>query len=432
MRLVLLLLLPLAAAAAHAQPALLPLPAEVDWQDGPPFVVTPRTPVVVPPDDAEARRVAEAFAALVGNAVEGRPAVVEAAPDSAAIHFRIADGHGAEGYALDVAADRVTLTASAPAGLFYGAQTLRQLLPPRVEYEAAFDVPLAVPAVQIADRPRFAWRGMMLDVARHFFEVEDVEQVIDLMALHKLNRLHLHLSDDQGWRFEVPGRPALTRVGGRTEVGGGEGGFYTADDYARIVRYAAERFVTVVPEIDLPGHTNAALAAIPELNCDGVARPPYTGTRVGFSTVCVGKPETWAFVEDVVAALAAQTPGPYIHLGGDEVERLTEAEYAAFVERAQAVVAAHGKTFVGWDDVAEAALAPGAVVQVWRPQVPAVVARVAEAVAGGATVVLSPSDRIYLDMKYDADTILGLTWAGLNGVRAVSYTHLTLPTNREV
>lgn len=257
----------------------------------------------------------------------------------------------------------------------------------------------------------------MLDVSRHFFEVEDVERLLDLMALHKLNRLHLHLSDDQGWRIEIPGRPALTRVGGRSQVGGGEGGFYTTADYDRIVAYAADRFIMVVPEIDLPGHTNAALTSIPELNCDGVARPPYTGTRVGFSAVCVDAPATWAFVEDVVAALAAQTPGPYIHLGGDEVRRLSEAEYATFVERAQAVVTASGKTFVGWDDVAEVDLGPGAVVQVWRPQSPAVAASVAEAVAAGATVVLSPSDRIYLDIKYDEDTVLGLTWAGLNGVR---------------
>ena len=415
MRLALLLLVP---AVAAAQPALIPLPAEVEVLEGPPFVVTDATPIVA--EGLEARRIGTMLAALVGNTAETTPAVVGAAPAGVpAVRLRVdaGAGHGAEGYGLEATAEGVEIEASTPAGLFYGVQTLRQLLPARVEYGAAFYAPLEVPAVRIADRPRFEWRGMMLDVARHFFSVEDVERVVDLMALHKLNRLHLHLSDDQGWRIEIPGRPALTEVGGRTQVGGGPGGFYTVEDYERIVAYAAERFVTVVPEIDLPGHTNAALASIPELNCDSVAREPFTGTAVGFSTVCVESEATWAFVEDVVGALAAVTPGAEIHLGGDEVEELTPAEYARFVERAQRVVEAAGKRYVGWDDVAEADLAPGAVVQVWRPQVPAVVASVAEAVAAGAEVVLSPSDRIYLDMKVDSTMVLGLSWAGFNGVR---------------
>ncbi|WP_412061722.1 beta-N-acetylhexosaminidase [Rubrivirga sp. IMCC45206] len=408
-------LLALLAPSLAAQPALVPLPAEVAWREAPPFVVTETTPIVA--TDADARRIGATLAALIGNTVDTTPRVV-AETDEPAIALAIdpAAGHGAEGYALDVAASGVEIVASAPAGLFYGVQTLRQLLPVRVEYGAALFRPLPIPAVRIVDAPRFAWRGMMLDVARHFFDVPDVERVLDLMALHKLNRLHLHLSDDQGWRIEIPGRPDLTRVGGRTQVGGGPGGFYTTEDYAGLVAYAAERFVTVVPEIDLPGHTNAALASVPELNCDGRARPPYTGTNVGFSAVCVGTPATDAFVADVVAALAA-FPGDAIHLGGDEVEELSAAQFASFVEDAQRVVAATGRTFVGWDDVAAADLAPGAVVQVWRPQVPAVARRVAQAVAEGATVVLSPSDRIYLDIKYDADTILGLTWPGLNGVR---------------
>ncbi len=408
----------LTVSAVHAQPALIPMPAHVETREAAPFVVTGETPIVVPSNDPEARRIGRVLAALIGNTAETTPGVVASVPDGTpAIVLRIEDGHGAEGYAIDVSVARVEVVASAPAGLFYGVQTLRQLLPARVEYGAAFYAPLPVPAVHIEDAPRFAWRGMMLDVARHFFGVADVERLIDLMALHKLNRLHLHLSDDQGWRVEIPSRPALTEVGGRTQVGGGAGGFYTVADYERIVRYAAERFITVVPEIDLPGHTNAALVATPEINCDGEARTPYTGTRVGFSTVCVEREETYRFIEDVVAALAAMTPGGEIHLGGDEVRELTEAQYAAFVRRAQAIVTAAGKRYVGWDEVAGADLAPGAVIQVWRPQIPAVAARVADAVASGAQVVLSPSDRIYLDMKYDSTTVLGLTWAGVNGVR---------------
>ena len=188
------------------------------------------------------------------------------------------------------------------------------------------------------DRPRFAWRGAMLDVARHFFGVEDVKRYVDLLALYKMNRLHLHLADDQGWRIEIPGWPRLTEHGGSSEVGGGPGGFYTAEDYAEIVRYAAERHVMIVPEIDMPGHTNAALASYPELTCDGEAPPLYTGIRVGFSFLCAEKEETYAFIDAVVGALAALTPGPYIHIGGDEVRQLTGEQYAAFMARAQAIV----------------------------------------------------------------------------------------------
>ena len=419
-----LLLALVSAGLAHAQapPALIPAPTSVSVREAPPFVVTAETPIVVAPGDSAARRVAHTLAALVGTIEDSTPDVVEdAGAPAGAIVLRLSasDNLGDEGYTLDVTPERVLLTAATPAGLFYGVQTLRQLMPPRVEYQAARPEPLPVPAVQVLDRPRFEWRGAMLDVARHFFDVDDVKRYVDLMALYKLNRLHLHLSDDQGWRVEIPGRSELTEIGGSTEVGGGPGGFYTVADYAEIVRYAAERFVTVVPEIDLPGHTNAALAATPELNCDGEAPELYTGIRVGFSFVCVEKEETYAFVDDVVAALAAATPGETIHLGGDEVHQLSQEQYVAFMTRAQAIVAAHGKRFEAWDEVAEAglALAPGAVVQVWRPQTPATSAHLAEAVAQGARLVLSPADHVYLDMKVDSSMALGLAWAGFNDVR---------------
>jgi hexosaminidase len=258
----------------------------------------------------------------------------------------------------------------------------------------------------------------MLDVARHFLPPDAVKRYVDLMALYKLNRLHLHLSDDQGWRIEIPAWPALTAVGGSTEVGGGPGGYYTREEYADLVRYASDRFITVVPEIDVPGHTNAALASYPALNCDGVAPPLFTGTAVGFSSLCVDKEETYAFLDDVVREIAALTPGPYFHIGGDEVRELSEEQYARFMDRAQQIVASHGKRVVGWDEVAETSLIPGTLVQVWRPQrsgstSPALL----DAVAGDATLILSPADRVYLDMKYDSTTVLGLHWAGYNDVR---------------
>ncbi len=418
------------AALAQVPLALVPLPASVELRADSAFVLTGATPIRAEPATPEVQAVAAVLVALVGptqaetlalpGAGTSGSGPSEGDPEAGTVTLRLGrDDLGPEGYELDVTGARVTVTAPTPAGLFYGVQTLRQLMPPAVERGAALARAFPVPAVRVVDRPRFEWRGLMLDVARHFFSVEDVERVVDLMALHKLNRLHLHLSDDQGWRVEVPGRPALTEVGGRSEVGGGPGGFYTTADVERIVAYAAARFVTVVPEIDLPGHTNAALAATPDLSCDGVAPPPYTGIRVGFSAVCVEREETYAFVDDVVAALAAVVPGDVVHLGGDEVRTLAPAQYAAFMARAQAIVASHGRTVMGWDEIAQAdlALAPGAIVQVWRPQSPERAASVARAVQAGARLVLSPADRIYLDMKADSSVALGLTWAGLNGVR---------------
>jgi hexosaminidase len=261
------------------------------------------------------------------------------------------------------------------------------------------------------DQPRFAWRGAMLDVSRHFLGVESVKRYIDLISLHKLNRLHLHLSDDQGWRIEIRSWPKLTEHGGSTQVGGGAGGYYTQEEYADLVRYAEERYVTIVPEIDMPGHTNAALASYPELNCDGVARPLYTGIRVGFSALCVGSDITYTFVDDVVREIAALTPGAYFHIGGDEVETLSDEEYQRFVQRVEGIVRSHGKRMIGWGEVAQAELDPSSIVQHWRRDSAHVAAR------RGSKVILSPATRVYLDMQYDGATVPGLRWAGLSDVR---------------
>ena len=404
--------------------ALIPAPvmAELDYASR--FVFTDSTQIVVDAADAEARRIGRFLSELIGHSVETMPEVVDAGTEHVGRHVRLRIGGAgssiaAEGYVLEIRPEAVTITAADHAGLFYGVQTIRQLLPWYVEYEAAFPQAMWLPVGRIADEPRFAWRGAMLDVARHFLPAQHVKRYIDLMALHKLNRLHLHLSDDQGWRIEVPGRPRLTNHGGHGEVGGREGGYYTTDEYQELVRYAQARFVTVVPEIDMPGHTNAALSSYAELNCDDRARDPYIGTSVGFSYLCVEKEETYAFVDEVVGEIAAMTPGPYFHLGGDEVHELTGEQYVQFMERAQEIVAKHGKRVVGWDEIAEADLdlIPGTIVQVWRPQTPATADKVAEAVAAGAHVVLSPADRIYIDMKYDSTTVLGLAWAGFNDVR---------------
>ncbi len=172
----------------------------------------------------------------------------------------------------------------------------------------------------------------MLDVARHFFGVADVKRFVDLMALYKLNRLHLHLTDDQGWRLAIRSWPKLAKHGGSTEVGGGPGGFYTQRQYAELVAYAAARYVTVVPEIDMPGHTNAALASYAKLSCDGIAPALYTGIEVGFSSLCIRKELTYRFVDDVIGEVAALTPGPYLHIGGDEAQATAPDDYVYFLE----------------------------------------------------------------------------------------------------
>ena len=303
---------------------------------------------------------------------------------------------GAEGYDLTIAPKTVTLKAASPAGLFYGAQTFRQLLPYWSEYEAIMfrqPRPATVPPLHIRDTPRYEWRGAMLDVARHFFSVDEVKQFVDLLAMLKINRLHLHLADDQGWRIEIKKWPDLTTQGATTEVGGTPGGFYTQAQYADLVAYAADRFITIVPEIDMPGHTNAALSSVGELSCNGQATPRFTGTAVGFSALCVDLEFTYRFLDDVIGEIAAMTPGAYFHAGGDEVRTLKPEQYRAFVERVQTIVQKHGKQMIGWDEIAATTLLPTSIVQHWRPDA----ARTEPARA--PRLILSPANRAYLDKK---------------------------------
>ncbi len=394
---------------------LVPQPASVT-AGGDPFVLTDSASIVIDSGNAELARIAEQLASLLrpssGYTI---PVSVSSNSTRGAIHLRLlADtALGTEGYQLAVSRDSVRMAANAPAGLFYAVQTLRQLLPPRIESHMALtNTAWTVPAVTIRDWPRFAWRGAMLDVARHFFTVREVKQYVDLLALYKLNVLHLHLTDDQGWRIEIKSRPKLTGEGSGTQVGGGPGGFFTQDEYTEIVRYAQERYVTIVPEIDMPGHTNAAVIGYPELSCGRRPPAPYTGTEVGWSTLCADKEETYALVEDVVREIAALTPGPYFHMGGDENPILSSEQYNTFVERTQDIVARYGKRMVGWEEIARAQLKPTTLAQAWHTDSVA-----ASAVRFGARIIMSPSPRTYLDMKYDDSTELGLKWAALIEVR---------------
>ena len=410
---------PASAPATAVQHAIIPAPQSIETLTGE-FVLTPATVIVVPPGDQRAAWIGRYLSDLIGIVAGPQPPRVETAPGTpgpGSIQLRLTPqaAQGAESYEVQVTPEGVTIAAPSAAGLFYGVQTFRQLLPSYVDFEAVRADKrrmVRAPAVRITDRPRFEWRGAMLDVARHFFSVDEVKRYIDLIALYKFNRLHLHLSDDQGWRVEIRSWPNLTKRGARTEVGGGPGGFYTQAQYREIVSYAADRFITIVPEIDMPGHTNAALASYAELNCDGKAREPFTGIEVGFSAFCVEKDITYKFIDDVVREIAAMTPGAWFHIGGDEVKTLSSAQYVGFIERVQKIVASHGKTVIGWDEIAPAALLPSTLVQHWRPD-----GSPAAAVAKGARVIMSLANKAYLDMKYHTDTPIGLHWAAYIDVK---------------
>lgn len=399
---------------------IVPAPASVQ-PGGAPYTLTPSTRIRVDDHSREARQIGMYLARIL------RPSTGYALPVTedhlpGGIRLRLSprdQGLGEEGYRLESSRGSVTLTARKPAGLFHAVQTLRQLLPASVEKDSRQKGPWKVAGGTITDTPRYAYRGAMLDVSRHFFTVDQVKRYIDQLALYKINKLHLHLSDDQGWRIAVDSWPRLATYGGSTQVGGGRGGHYTKKDYQGILDHAASRYLEVVPEIDMPGHTNAALASYAELNCSGVAPPLYTGTDVGFSSLCVPKPVTYGFVDDVIRELAALTPGEYLHIGGDEAHSTSHADYVAFMDKVQPIVARYGKTVVGWHQLTGAAPAKGALAQYWGldDTSDAEKAQVARAARNGTGLILSPADRVYLDMKYNKDTPLGLDWAGFVEVR---------------
>jgi hexosaminidase len=311
---------------------------------------------------------------------------------------------GEEGYILTVTRQQVTLSAAKPAGLFRGVQTIRQIA--SGDTASGKQGLFIMPTGTITDYPEYSYRSMMLDVSRHFFGVEDVKQVIEYLAYYKINTFHLHLSDDQGWRIEIKSWPNLTAHGGSTQVGGGKGGFYTQEQYSDIVNFAGDRYITIVPERDMPGHTNAALSSYPELNCNGKATDLYTGTEVGFSSFCTKKEITYKFIDDVVREISALTPGPFFHIGGDESHATKVEDYIPFINRVQDIVAKYGKRVIGWDEIALSTLKPNSVAQCWASEENA-----SKAIAQGAKVLMAPAKKTYIDMQYNESTPIGLHWA---------------------
>lgn len=408
-------------------PAVVPLPVSIETGSGGPFALTAETPLT---GDRDA---VAALSALLEARTGTAPA---AASEGPGIELRIEEGGAAESYTITADEASVVVTGADAAGLFYGVQTLGQLISRGQTPNE--DAGWVIPAVTIDDAPRFAYRGVMLDVARHFHPVETVKAYIDNAATLKFNALHLHLTDDQGWRVELHSRPKLTELASGTSVGGDPGGFYTKDDYREIVEYAASRHMIVVPEIDMPGHTHAVGLAYPELAEDPILsdhmraiirdyggdepRPgvPYDGMAVGFSSLKTHDEATYDFVADVFGELAAMTPGPYLHFGGDESLATTDEDFAYFVERVSAIVADLGKTPVAWHEAGSAAgIHDSTIGQYWGFVTPTdgMDDKARTFVRNGAQLILSPADAIYLDMKYPAGPSLGLTWA--NGPTSV-------------
>ncbi|WP_432874490.1 beta-N-acetylhexosaminidase [Kribbella sp. CA-245084] len=365
--------------------------------------------------DPSAQLIADRFAAQLRRST-GYALPVQEGTGTITLSTNGPESLGAEGYELRADASGVTVTAATAEGLFRGVTTLRQLLPAKAAADTAQDGPWEIAGTTISDSPRYEYRGVMLDVTRHFFTVDQVKRFIDLVSQYKLNRLHLHLSDDQGWRIQVDSWPRLTEYGGSLQVGGGAGGYYTKAEYADLVQYAAEHYITVVPEIDTPGHTNAALASYAELNKGDQAPDLYTETEVGFSSFAIDKDVTYTFLDDVFREVAEQTPGDFLHLGGDEAHSTEHTDYLTFVAKATELVVKNGKLVMGWHEIADGPLPAGAVVQYWGTEDPKAQVLAQKAVEQGATLVLSPANRAYLDMKYDAETPLGLDWAGLVSV----------------
>lgn len=392
-----------------------PLAAEAGGEG---YEITAKTRIRVGKGNAEERRVAE-YLAKVLRPSTGYQLPVTSDKGSDGIRLRISAEPankelGDEGYRVISARGSLTITSWSGAGLFHGVQTVRQQLPAAVEKQTRQRGPWRIAGGTVKDKPRYGYRSTMLDVARHFFTVDQVKRYIDQAALYKMNKLHLHLSDDQGWRIAIDSWPRLATYGGSTQVGGGKGGYYTKAQYKEIVDYAASRYLEVVPEIDMPGHTNAALASYADLNCNGVAPPLYTGTEVGFSTLCAKKDVTYDFVDDVIRELAALTPGKYLHIGGDEAHSTSHEDFVAFMDKVQPIVAKYGKTVMGWHQLTGAKPAEGAVAQYWGYDRTGAAEReqVVNAAKNGTKLLLSPADRAYIDHKYTKDTPLGLSWAG--------------------
>lgn len=364
------------ATALPEEPALIPLPAQVNWENKT-YIIPQQNIICYTGEGKEASQWLEALLSKAGFAVSS-----EASRDCGNWKIEhnasLEETLGEEGYQLHITDDGIRLKAASKAGLFYGIQTLRQMFPSEIENQE-LKGQVVLRQTFIEDQPEYSWRGTMVDVARSFFGLDYLKRHVDRMALYKMNRLHLHLTDDQGWRIEIKGWPKLAEIGGKGSVTRGRSGFLTQEEYKELQDYALARNIIVIPEIDMPGHIYAALASYPELNCEGYsnltpqrATPPemFQGYDVSWSKFCLENPEIYDFVSDVIGEMADITKGPWIHIGGDEIE---DPRYEEFVVKADSIVQTYGKTSIGWEEVTKAEVSSSLISQQWHGEVESVV-----------------------------------------------------------
>ena len=415
----------LSAHAADANYNVVPLPKSVVMAKGLPFNLTNATTIVYEGTNPEMKRNARFLSEYIQQASGIKTAVLDKRDKKAAAIVLTIDPKiaGAEAYRLSVNNKQVTIAASTPAGVFYGIQTLRKSLPVQTTGEA-----ITLPAVIVADAPRFGYRGMMLDCARHFFPLSFVKKFIDILAMHNMNVFHWHLTEDQGWRLEIKSHPELTAkssmrsgtvIGHNATVDDSipHGGFYTQQEAREIVEYARQRHITVIPEIDMPGHMLAALAAYPELGCTG--GPYEVGHRWGVykDVLCLGKESTYKFVQDVIDEVVDIFPAKYFHIGGDESPTVmwekcpkclqkakdenTDIKHLQqyFTNRVEKYLNGKGKSIIGWDEILEGKINQSATIMSWRGVEPGL-----KAAKQGHDVIMTPSSHVYFDHYQTKDT----------------------------
>ena len=407
-----------------------PMPLEINTTQQASFLLKSGVTVYYPAGNEKMQRNAEFLASYVKaqTGIELQVQAGEGGKGGIVLQLGLANDNP-EAYQLKVDASQVVISSPSEAGVFYGIQTLRKAV------DVAEGSNVELPAVEIKDQPRFGYRGMMLDVGRHFFSMDEIKTYIDMMALHNINRFHWHLSEDQGWRIEIKKYPKLTEIGSmrkETVIGHNSGkydgkpygGFYTQEQAKEIVAYAAERYITVIPEIDLPGHMQAALASYPELGCTGGPYEVWTQWGVSDNVLCAGNDQTIQFIKDVLAEIVEIFPSEYIHVGGDECPKdkwktcpkcqarikalglksdnkhtKEERLQSYVIHEAEEFLNSKGRKMIGWDETLEGGLAPNATVMSWRGEAGGI-----EAAKQHHDVVMTPNTYLYFDYYQSKDT----------------------------
>mgnify|MGYP002314606965 FL=1 len=423
-------LLPSTAAGQTADFNIIPRPQQVNFSNDAPFTLSAKTVISLGTNSQDMKRNANMLASYIEQATGIRPAIGKSKNGTAIVLTIDKTIANAEGYKLDADAKHIRIAGASAAGVFYGIQTLRKSLP-LVNGKAS---KVSIPAVHIADAPRFAYRGTHLDVSRHFVTADSVRQFIDMLALHNINRFHWHLTDDQGWRIEIKKYPLLTQIGSKraqTVIGHNSGkydgkpysGFYTQKQIRDIVKYAADRYITIVPEIDLPGHMQAALAAYPDMGCTGGPYEVWQKWGVSDNVLCAGNDKTLTFIDNVLKEITQLFPSKYIHVGGDECPKtqwqkcpkcqarikalnLEAKDGHSAEERLQSYIITHasnylkslGRNTIGWDEILEGGLAEGATVMSWRGESGGIAAAKQH-----HDVVMTPNSYLYFDYYQSLD-----------------------------